>query len=95
MYLPGQAGYKDNVTSTGQGSGNVDKAKQMLTAAGYTGVGSALKTKSGDAVTLSCLYSAGNTVRQSECQIVQQTLRPARHQGRPQDVDRPARAVLG
>ncbi len=74
MYLPGQAGYKDNVTSTGQGSGNVDKAKQMLTAAGYTGVGSSLKTKAGDAVTLNCLYSAGNTVRQSECQIVQQTL---------------------
>ena len=74
MYLPGQAGYKDNVTSTGQGSGNVDKAKQMLTSAGYTGVGSTLKTKSGDAVTLSCLYSAGNTVRQAECQILQQTL---------------------
>jgi peptide/nickel transport system substrate-binding protein len=73
MYVPGQAGYTDNVSSSGQGSGNVDKAKSMLTSAGYTGVGSALKTKAGDAVTFRCTYSAGNTNRQQICEIVQAT----------------------
>jgi peptide/nickel transport system substrate-binding protein len=73
MYVPGQAGYTDNVSSSGQGSGNVDKAKQLLTSAGYTGVGSALKTKDGSAVTFRCTYSAGNTNRQQICEIVQAT----------------------
>jgi peptide/nickel transport system substrate-binding protein len=72
-FMPGQAGYVDNVTSSGQGSGNVDKAKQILTAAGYTGVGSSLKTKAGQAVTFRCTYSAGNANRQQICEIVQAT----------------------
>lgn len=74
IYLPGQAGYQDNLSSTGQGSGDVDKAKQILTSAGYTGVGSSLKTKDGKPVTLTCMYSQGNTIRQSECQIMQSAL---------------------
>jgi peptide/nickel transport system substrate-binding protein len=75
MYVPGQPGYQDNVTASGQGSGNIAKAKQILTAAGYTGVGSTLKTKSGQAVQFRCTYSAGNTNRQTECEIVQNTLK--------------------
>jgi peptide/nickel transport system substrate-binding protein len=75
MYVPGQPGYQDNTTSTGQGSGDVDKAKKILTDAGYTGVGSTLKTKSGQAVTFRCTYSAGNTNRQTECETVQNTLK--------------------
>jgi peptide/nickel transport system substrate-binding protein len=75
IYVPGQPGYQDNVTSTGQGSGDVAKAKQMLTAAGYTGVGTTLKTADGKAVTFRCTYSAGNTNRQTECQEVQNTLK--------------------
>jgi peptide/nickel transport system substrate-binding protein len=74
IYLPGQPGYQDNVTSTGQGSGDVAKAKQILTQAGYKGVGSSLMTPSGQKVSLSCLHSQGNTLRQTECEIVQQTL---------------------
>ena len=35
MFVPGQKGYQDNVTSFGYGSGNVAAAKQILTAAGY------------------------------------------------------------
>ena len=73
MYVPGQAGYEDNFSSSGQGSGNVDKAKSMLTAAGYTGVGSALKTKAGQAVSFRCTYSAGNVNRQQICEVVQAT----------------------
>jgi peptide/nickel transport system substrate-binding protein len=74
FYVPGQPGYQDNVTETGQGSGDVDKAKSMLSDAGYTGVGSSLKTKDGKAVSLRCTYSEGNTYRQTECTVVQNTL---------------------
>jgi peptide/nickel transport system substrate-binding protein len=73
MYVPGQPGYQDNVTATGQGSGDVAKAKQMLTDAKYTGVGTNLKTPAGEAVTFRCTYSAGNTNRQQECTIAQAT----------------------
>jgi peptide/nickel transport system substrate-binding protein len=75
MYVPGQPGYQDNVTSTGQGSGDVAKAKDILTKAGYKGVGTALKTPTGDAVTFRCTYSAGNTNRKTECESVQTTLK--------------------
>ena len=75
IYVPGQPGYQDNVTSTGQGSGDVAKAKTMLTSAGYTGVGTTLKNAAGQAVTFRCTYSAGNTNRQTECEEVQNTLK--------------------
>jgi peptide/nickel transport system substrate-binding protein len=75
MYVPGQPGYTDNVTSTGQGSGDIAKAKKMLTDAGYTGVGTSLKTKAGDTVTFRCTYSEGNSNRQIECETVQNTLK--------------------
>ncbi len=74
IYVPGQPGYQDNVTATKQGSGDVSAAKDMLTKAGYTGVGTALKTKDGKPVTLRCTYSEGNTNRQTECEVVQNTL---------------------
>ena len=76
MYVPGQPGYKDNVTSTGQGSGDVTKAKKMLTDAGYTGVGSALKNKAGQAVNIRCSYTAGNVLRQQTCVLLQSELKP-------------------
>jgi peptide/nickel transport system substrate-binding protein len=75
IYVPGQPGYQDNVTATKQGSGDVEAAKKMLTDAGYTGVGSDLKTKDGKSVTLRCTYSEGNTNRQTECEVVQNTLK--------------------
>lgn len=75
IYVPGQPGYQDNVTATKQGSGDVSAAKDMLTKAGYTGVGSDLKTKDGKPVTLRCTYSEGNANRQTECEVVQNTLK--------------------
>jgi peptide/nickel transport system substrate-binding protein len=75
IYVPGQPGYQDNVTSTGQGSGDLTKAKKMLTDAGYTGVGTSLKTKDGKTVAFRCTYSEGNANRLTECQIVQNTLK--------------------
>jgi len=75
IYVPGQPGYKDNVTSTKQGSGDVSAAKDMLTKAGYKGVGSNLMTPSGQHVQFRCTYSEGNANRQTECQVVQTTLK--------------------
>jgi peptide/nickel transport system substrate-binding protein len=69
MFVPGQNGYQDDVTSLGYGSGNVAAAKQILTAAGYK-VGSTLTDPSGKAVpALSMRYTQGNAVRQTECQL--------------------------
>lgn len=75
MYVPGQAGYQDNVTPLGLGAGDLAKAKQLLTSAGYTGVGSTLKTPSGTPVHLRCTYSEGNAFRQTECTLMQSTLK--------------------
>ncbi|SHH47121.1 peptide/nickel transport system substrate-binding protein [Jatrophihabitans endophyticus] len=75
MFVPGQVGYKDNTTSTKQGSGDVDAAKKILQDAGYTGVGSTLKNKSGQAVNIRCTFTTGNTLRQQTCQIVQTQLK--------------------
>ncbi|WP_129310963.1 ABC transporter family substrate-binding protein [Streptomyces sp. L2] len=74
-FVPGQAGYKDLVTPTGQGSGDLTKAKKYLTDAKFTGVGSALRTPDGKAVgPFNCRYTTGNQIRQSECQILQSDL---------------------
>jgi peptide/nickel transport system substrate-binding protein len=74
--VPGQQGYTDLVTPTGQGSGDLEKAKQLLTSAGYTGVGSKLANKSGTAVpALRMRYTVGNTVRQQTCELVQAALK--------------------
>jgi peptide/nickel transport system substrate-binding protein len=74
-FVPGQAGYQDLVSSTGQGSGDVTKAKQYLTDAKFTGVGTALKTPDGTSVgPFNCRYTTGNQIRQSECQILQSDL---------------------
>ena len=75
MFVPGQAGYADNVTASGQGSGNTDKAKSILTAAGYTGVGSSLKTPGGKGVSIRCSFTVGNTLRQQTCELIQSELK--------------------
>jgi peptide/nickel transport system substrate-binding protein len=70
MFVPGQDGYQDNLTATGQGSGNIDAAKKILTDAGYTGVGTALVAPNGQAVpTLRMRYTVGNAVRQTESEL--------------------------
>ena len=74
IYVPGQPGYQDNVEGTGQGTGDIDAAKKILEDAGYTGVGDTLTTKDGKPVAFRCTYSEGNTYRQTECTIAQQTL---------------------
>ncbi|MEU6388393.1 ABC transporter family substrate-binding protein [Streptomyces sp. NPDC046939] len=75
MQVPGQAGYEDTVTGSGQGSGDLTKAKKYLSDARFTGIGSALKTPDGKAVgPFNCRYTTGNQIRQSECQILQSSM---------------------
>jgi peptide/nickel transport system substrate-binding protein len=75
MLLPGQPGYKDNVASKGYGSNDLEGAKKILTDAGYTGVGTALKTKDGKAVgPFRFRYTVGNQIRQTEGELLKATL---------------------
>lgn len=70
MFIPQQDGYKDNITATSQGSGDIEKAKKILTDAGYTGVGTALVAPDGQPVpALRMRYTTGNAVRQNECEL--------------------------
>lgn len=73
--MPGQAGYKDVVTATGQGAGNIDAAKKILTDAGYTISGTTLKTRSGETVPpLRFGFTTGNALRQATGEVVQNQL---------------------
>jgi peptide/nickel transport system substrate-binding protein len=67
FFMPQQKGYQDNVGSLGFGKADVAKAKQILQAAGYTGIGTKLVAPDGKPVpALRFVYTAGNQLRQTE-----------------------------
>jgi peptide/nickel transport system substrate-binding protein len=70
-FMPGMSGYKDVITSTGQGAGDTAKAKSILTAAGYKGIGTKLTTPSGTPVEFRISYTTGNALRQQTCELFQ------------------------
>ncbi|MGW7539209.1 ABC transporter family substrate-binding protein [Amycolatopsis sp. NPDC054798] len=73
-FMPQQQGYKDVVSSTGQGSGDIEKAKKLLTDAGYKLNNNQLSDPSGKAVPeLRIRYTVGNQIRQNECELFAQT----------------------
>jgi peptide/nickel transport system substrate-binding protein len=73
--MPGQPGYKDVITATGQGTGNVGAAKKILTDAGYTISGTTLKTSSGETVPpLRFSFTTGNALREATGEVVQNEL---------------------
>jgi peptide/nickel transport system substrate-binding protein len=75
-FFPGDPHYKDVVTSTGQGSGDADKAKKILTDAGYTIANGKLMAKDGTAVpTLRYRYTKGNQLRETTGELVQSELK--------------------
>jgi peptide/nickel transport system substrate-binding protein len=74
-FMPGQAGYKDVISSTGAGKGDLEKAKKVLTDAGYKGVGTALTTATGEPVTLRVSYTNGNTLRKASAELFQGEMR--------------------
>ncbi|WP_116204279.1 ABC transporter family substrate-binding protein [Amycolatopsis circi] len=73
-FVPQQTGYKDTVSATGQGSGDIEKAKKILTDAGYKLANNQLSDPSGKAVPeLRIRYTVGNQIRQNECELFAQT----------------------
>ena len=76
-FVPQQSGYEDVVSETGQGSGDVARAKQILAAAGYAIVDGQLRTRFGQLVPpMRIRYTVGNQIRQTECELFAQQVKP-------------------
>jgi peptide/nickel transport system substrate-binding protein len=76
-FVPQQNGYEDVVSETGQGSGNLARAKEILAAAGYQIDNGQLKFRFGQPVPpMRIRYTAGNQVRQVECELFAQQVKP-------------------
>jgi glutathione transport system substrate-binding protein len=76
-FVPGMKAYKDVVTPTGQGAGDVEKAKKILTDAGYKIEGGKLITPSGQAVPpLRMRYTTGNQLRKDSCELFANMVKP-------------------
>jgi peptide/nickel transport system substrate-binding protein len=78
MFVPGIEGYLDYLPPE-QGSGDVERARQILTQAGYTNVaeGQQLTRPDGRAVpSLRIRYTVGNAIRQTTVELIQAQVRP-------------------
>jgi peptide/nickel transport system substrate-binding protein len=78
MFVQGQEGYEATLPEE-QGSGDVERARQILTEAGYTGVqeGQQLTAPDGTVVPpLRIRYTTGNAIRQSTCELFAAHMRP-------------------
>lgn len=73
-FMPQQEGYEDVISQTGQGAGDVEKAKQILTDAGYKVEGGKLMDPDGKAVPqLRIRYTTGNQIRQDSSELFAQS----------------------
>ncbi|MGQ0777042.1 MAG: ABC transporter family substrate-binding protein [Pseudonocardiales bacterium] len=76
-FMPQQSGYEDVITETGQGTGDVERARQILTDAGYQIQGEQLITPDGTPVPpLRMRYTVGNQIRQTQCELFAQQVKP-------------------
>ncbi|MDQ4093959.1 MAG: ABC transporter family substrate-binding protein, partial [Actinomycetota bacterium] len=76
-FVPQQSGYEDVISESGQGSGNVARAKEILAAAGYKINGDQLRTATGRLVPpMRIRYTVGNQIRQTECELFAQQVKP-------------------
>ncbi len=76
-FVPQQSGYEDVVSETGQGSGDVARAKQILAAAGDKVANGQLRTWTGQLVPpMRIRYTVGNQIRQTECELFAQQVKP-------------------
>jgi len=78
MFVPGIDGYEDYLPPE-QGSGDVERARQILTEAGYTNIaeGQQLTRPDGRAVpSFRIRYTVGNAIRQTTVELIQAQLRP-------------------
>ncbi|HET9169705.1 MAG TPA: ABC transporter family substrate-binding protein, partial [Actinospica sp.] len=73
MLVSQQQGYQDNVTQFGLGTGNVSKAEQLLTSAGFKNVGAGkggLVSPDGTKIpTFQMKYTVGNQIREDTCNL--------------------------
>ncbi|WP_432979709.1 ABC transporter family substrate-binding protein [Dactylosporangium sp. CA-233914] len=70
-FVPGDTAYKDVVTGTGQGTGDTNKAKKLLTDAGYKLENGRLSTKSGEPIpALRLRFDEGNTFRATAADLI-------------------------
>ncbi|GAA2572660.1 ABC transporter family substrate-binding protein [Winogradskya consettensis] len=74
-FIPESPYYQDVVTASGAGAGDLEAAKKTLTDAGYTGVGTQLKTPGGEPVTLRFRHTEGNVNRAATGELTQATLK--------------------
>ena len=76
-FMPQQEGYQDVVSQTGHGTGNVDRARQILTDAGYRIQGNQLIAPNGQPVPpMRIRYTVGNQIRQDQSELFAQFVRP-------------------
>jgi peptide/nickel transport system substrate-binding protein len=78
MFVPGIEGYEDYLPPE-QGSGDIERARQILTEAGYTNIGEGqqLTQPDGRAVpTMRIRYTVGNAIRQTTVELIQAQVRP-------------------
>jgi peptide/nickel transport system substrate-binding protein len=78
MFVPGIEGYEDYLPPE-QGSGDIERARQILTEAGYTNIGEGqqLTRPDGRAVpTMRIRYTVGNAIRQTTVELIQAQVRP-------------------
>ena len=69
-FVPAMKAYRDLITPTGQGSGDIEKAKKILTDAGYKIEGGKLITPKGETVPpLRMRYTTGNQLRKDSCEL--------------------------
>ncbi|GAA2527553.1 ABC transporter family substrate-binding protein [Pilimelia columellifera] len=70
-FVPTMPGYVDHVSATGQGSGDLAKAREILAKAGYRSAGGKLVAPSGKAVPpLRIRHTVGNQLRRNTCELV-------------------------
>jgi peptide/nickel transport system substrate-binding protein len=75
-FMPGTKGDKDVVSATGQGTGDINKARKILTDAGYRIDGGKLFTKDGQQVApLRFRFTTGNQLRQQTGALIQAQLK--------------------
>ncbi|HEY8471962.1 MAG TPA: ABC transporter family substrate-binding protein [Natronosporangium sp.] len=75
LFLPNSEYHQDHITGTGHGSGDVQAAMDILTAAGYTLEGDQLMTPEGEPVgPLRFVHTEGNQLRATTAQLVQENL---------------------
>ncbi|GAA4257929.1 ABC transporter family substrate-binding protein [Dactylosporangium darangshiense] len=87
-FVPGDAGYKDVVTGTGQGSGDADKAKKLLTDAGYKVENGRLLTRTAEVVpALRLRYDKGNAMRAAAAEQIAAGLKAIGLDARPETTD--------